>query len=86
MRPQIPFKVSQTAEDNNNWNNMHTCIIILANITKTVVYFIFLFSPNKLLSRELILVFWEKDTMFACVNTEMSYLGFLNDKGILMRV
>lgn len=45
MSPQIPFKVSQTAKDNNNWNNMDTCIIILANITKTVVFLFNFFPP-----------------------------------------
>lgn len=38
MNPQIQFKVSQATKHNNNWNNMDTCIIILANITKTVVF------------------------------------------------
>ncbi len=53
MSPQIPFKVSQTTKDNNNWNNMDTCIIILANITKTVVFLFNFFSPNKLLFHDL---------------------------------
>lgn len=42
--PSCTIKVSQTTKDNNTWNNTDTCIITLANITKTVVL-LFNFFP-----------------------------------------